>query len=90
MPHKAIEIICRYLGRAPEPAVDLGCGTGLSTQAWRGNCGRAIGVDPSSDMLAIARKKADDVERFQRTVAELFGQSEFDIDFCYRMRVGIK
>lgn len=57
MPHDPIEIICRYLGRKPELAVDLGCGTGLSTQAWHGNCGRVIGVEPSGDMLAVARQK---------------------------------
>lgn len=73
MPHKAIEIICRYLGSTPELAVDLGCGTGLSTQVWRGNCGRVIGVEPSGDMLAVARKKADDQISFIQAYAHQTG-----------------
>lgn len=32
----------------------------------------------------------DDVEKFKIMVRKLFGEREFDIDFCYRMRVGIK
>lgn len=73
MPHKAIEIICRYLGSTPELAVDLGCGTGLSTQVWRGNCGRVIGVEPSGDMLAVARKKADNQISFMQAYAHQTG-----------------
>lgn len=32
------EVIRRYLGHAPDTVVDLGCGTGLSTAAWIGEC----------------------------------------------------
>ncbi|MFR8012375.1 MAG: class I SAM-dependent methyltransferase [Clostridia bacterium] len=73
MPHDPIEIICRYLGRKPELAVDLGCGTGLSTQAWHGNCGRVIGVEPSGDMLAVARQKEDDQLCFIQSYAHQTG-----------------
>lgn len=73
LPHKAIEIICRYLGREPALTVDLGCGTGLSAQAWRGNCGRVIGIEPSRDMLSIAQKKADDQISFIQAYAHQTG-----------------
>lgn len=73
MPHDPVEIICRYLGHRPELVVDLGCGTGLSTLAWRGSCGRAIGVEPSGDMLAVARQKADDSLSFIQTYAHQTG-----------------
>ncbi len=73
MPNDPIQVICRYLGHPPELAVDLGCGTGLSTQAWHGNCGRAVGVEPSGDMLAIARKKEDDRLSFIQAYAHQTG-----------------
>ena len=73
LPHDPIEIICRYLGRKPETVVDLGCGTGLSTQAWCGNCVRVIGVEPSGDMLAVARQKANDSLSFIQAYAHQTG-----------------
>lgn len=59
VPAHAIEIITNYLGKMPETVVDLGCGTGVSTTAWENKCGRIIGIDPSEDMLNIARAKSD-------------------------------
>lgn len=58
MPIYPVKVIARYLERMPETVVDLGCGTGLSTLVWRGNCKNAIGIDPSDDMLFEAQKKA--------------------------------
>ena len=53
-----MELIRLYLGRDIGTVVDLGCGTGLSTDAWKGNCGKVIGIEPSGDMLAVARQKS--------------------------------
>ena len=36
--------------------VDLGCGTGLSTRIWTERAERAVGIDPSDDMLRQARE----------------------------------
>lgn len=60
VPKQAVDIIEGYLGHVPESVVDLGCGTGLSVMAWNGRCGHVTGVDPSDDMLAIARLKETD------------------------------
>jgi len=57
MPDYPVQVIRRYLGHEPGVVVDLGCGTGLSTQAWAGQCARAIGVDASPDMLKKAEAK---------------------------------
>lgn len=57
MPLQPVNIIKKYLGRNPEIVVDLGCGTGLSTVAWKGNCKNVIGIEPNGDMLSIALKR---------------------------------
>jgi SAM-dependent methyltransferase len=49
-----VEAIARYTGRV-ERALDLGCGTGLSTRALARVARRVIGLEPSAAMLAEAR-----------------------------------
>src|SRR4051794_41584802 len=48
-----LELLARY-ARVETPAVvvDLGCGTGLSTRAWSGRGGRAVGVEANPARLA--------------------------------------
>lgn len=58
MPEYVIETVTKYFGCQLGLVVDLGCGTGLSTLAWEGNCRQAVGIEPSGDMLEIALKKA--------------------------------
>jgi ubiquinone/menaquinone biosynthesis C-methylase UbiE len=44
-----------------EGVLDVGCGTGavtLPAKKWVGTTGRAAGIDPSPEMIAVARKKA--------------------------------
>jgi ubiquinone/menaquinone biosynthesis C-methylase UbiE len=57
MPMYPVGIIRRYLGEAPGIVVDLGCGTGLSTAIWKNQCQMAIGIEPSEDMLRVAKTK---------------------------------
>ena len=57
VPERCIQIITDYLGKVPDTVVDFGCGTGLSTQAWQGKCSGIIGIEPSGDMLDIAKLK---------------------------------
>jgi SAM-dependent methyltransferase len=52
----------------PRAAVDIGCGTGLSTLALVGYAQSVIGIDSSRDMLAHARRGSD--------VSYLLGEAE--------------
>ena len=56
-----------------ERVLDLGCGTGLSTLVWDGRCRQVIGVEPSEDMLAIARQKTRPGLSFVRAFAHQTG-----------------
>lgn len=57
-PEKVKEILISYLGRTPACVVDMGCGTGLSTITWSEVSQKIIGIEPSADMLAVAKEKA--------------------------------
>ena len=57
VPFYPVEIITRYLQRKPMTVLDLGCGTGLSTEIWKGHCDKVLGIEPSSDMIAEARNR---------------------------------
>jgi SAM-dependent methyltransferase len=48
--------------------VDLGCGTGIATEALLGAGYEVLGIEPSADMLAIARRRAPGA-RFVRSTA---------------------
>ncbi|MBU3156989.1 class I SAM-dependent methyltransferase [Clostridium estertheticum] len=56
-PEKVKEIILKYLNRDPTLVVDLGCGTGLSTRIWSEVSNKVIGIEPSTDMIKVAREK---------------------------------
>lgn len=73
LPATPVTILIRYLGRAPDTVIDLGCGTGLSTLVWEGRCRRVIGVEPSEDMLAMARRIARPDRSFVRAFAHETG-----------------
>ncbi|MDE7293468.1 MAG: methyltransferase domain-containing protein [Oscillospiraceae bacterium] len=70
VPKYLVEIICRYLGKAPELVVDMGCGTGLSTEVWQEVCGRVIGIEPSDDMRNIAEKKSTEKMSFIKAFSD--------------------
>lgn len=107
-PEKVKEILLGYLGKGPSVVVDLGCGTGLSTIIWNDISNKVIGVEPSNDMIKLAREKAlsqgglqsilkaniDEINpflsSFKENIIDIFGESELKIEFCYRMRIGIK
>ena len=44
-------------GSAPKQVLDLGCGTGLLCNAYAEQEHKVTGVDPSSAMLEVARRK---------------------------------
>lgn len=57
-PEKVTDIIIKYLGKQPSVVVDIGCGTGLSTFIWSGISKEVIGIEPSTDMLNLAKQKS--------------------------------
>ena len=58
VPKYPVNVICRYLGRNPQLVVDMGCGTGLSSEIWQEVSGEVIGIEPSDDMRRIAESKS--------------------------------
>lgn len=84
VPVRAIEIITDYLGKTPETVVDLGCGTGLSTRAWVSKCERVIGVEPSDDMLEVAKLKSGGKASFVKSYSDNTGlpDNSADVVFC--------
>ncbi|VYU21276.1 methyltransferase domain-containing protein [Clostridium tertium] len=61
-PEKVKEIIVKYIEDKPTVVVDIGCGTGLSTTIWSDISNKVIGIEPSDDMLKIAREKSLDLD----------------------------
>ncbi|SPF52663.1 Methylase involved in ubiquinone/menaquinone biosynthesis [Candidatus Desulfosporosinus infrequens] len=61
-PEKVKEIIIKYLGNTPSLVVDMGCGTGLSTTIWSKESSKIIGIEPSADMLKIAKENSSGLD----------------------------
>ncbi len=80
VPEFPVKIIKQYLGKTPDTVVDLGCGTGLSTLVWNGNCKKAIGVEPNDDMLNVAVKKTGDTLSFIKAFAHDTGLPDSSAD----------
>lgn len=59
LPPDARAILLQYLGHRPGMLVDIGCGTGLSTAAWAKYADAVIGVEPSAEMLSLARARTE-------------------------------
>lgn len=70
MPKYPVQAVCRYLERNPDVVVDMGCGTGLSTVVWESICENVIGVEPSGDMLAVAKLKENDRIKFVQAFSD--------------------
>jgi len=61
-PKEIITIATTYLNKKINTVVDLGCGTGLSTEIWLGHASRIIGIDQDPDMIAVAESKNNAIE----------------------------
>ncbi|MFH0070926.1 class I SAM-dependent methyltransferase, partial [Peribacillus sp. NPDC056705] len=66
-PPEVITLLTGYLERRPGLVVDLGCGTGLSSFAWKDAADRVIGVEPNDDMRgkAVAKLNLQSLEQTQ-------------------------
>jgi ubiquinone/menaquinone biosynthesis C-methylase UbiE/protein-tyrosine-phosphatase len=58
-PSAIAELLCVMAGvERPKLVVDLGSGTGLSTEVWAGRAEEVVGVEPNPAMRAIAEERA--------------------------------
>lgn len=73
VPKYPVDVICRYLGRNPQLVVDMGCGTGLSSEIWQEVSGRIIGVEPNDEMRGIAEKKTTSKMSFIKAFSDSTG-----------------
>jgi SAM-dependent methyltransferase len=56
LPEKLIGLLSAYSApRVPELVVDLGSGTGKSSRAWQGKAKSIVGIEPSKEMISMAR-----------------------------------
>ncbi len=56
---KSIGVIAQV--KAGDKVLDVGCGSGrltMAAQNWAGADGEAVGIDPSPEMIQVARKNA--------------------------------
>jgi len=68
------EMVTRFFG--PGPTVDIGCGSGRDTAWLCANGYPAVGYDPSSGLLAQARRLHPEVEFHQASLPELAGLAD--------------
>lgn len=61
-PQEVVTLLAQYLTRRPSLVVDLGCGTGLSTFAWKDAADQVIGVEPNDDMRGKAIAKLESLQ----------------------------
>ena len=61
-PEEVVALLTGYLERKPSLVVDLGCGTGLSSFAWRDAADQVIGVEPNNDMRGKAMAKLQSLQ----------------------------
>ena len=73
LPSKVIEILKIYLNQEINTIVDIGCGTGLSTEICTQFSNNVIGIEPSIDMLNKAKAKENEKMRFMQGYGEKTG-----------------
>jgi len=77
MPPDELDVLERLLGRGQGRCLDVGCGTGLATEAVSELGWSAVGVDLSEDMLETARGRG--LEVVHASATELpFDDATFD------------
>ena len=59
LPKKVFDILKKYYRNNISLIVDIGCGTGNSSEICEDYADKVIGIDPSKDMINIAKKKAN-------------------------------
>ena len=84
LPSKAIEILKVYLDKKINTIVDIGCGTGLSTEVCTLFADNVIGIEPSKDMLNKAKTKENGKMKFIEGYSDKTGLDDecADIVIC--------
>ena len=84
LPSKAIELLKIYLDNNIDTIVDIGCGTGLSTEICTLFANKVIGIEPSIDMLNKAKTKENDKMKFVQGYGDKTGLADeyADIVIC--------
>lgn len=84
LPSTAIELLKIYLNNDIETIVDIGCGTGLSTEVCTSFANNVIGIDPSMDMLNKAKTKENGKMKFIQAYGDKTGLEDecADIVIC--------
>lgn len=67
-------------GPAPAQALDVGCGTGISTRLLAERGLAVVGIDPNADMLAMARAAGPATIEYRIGSAERTGCADASID----------
>lgn len=63
-----------------EKLLDVGCGSGISTSVWSCDC---TGIDPSDNLIAIAKKNHPKLRFYVGRAEELpFPDKSFDVVIC--------
>ena len=81
-PPLAIVDLLLQIAQIPHPdlVVDLGSGTGLSTQIWAGRARRIIGIEPIDEMRRLAETHGVDGIEFRPGVAQQTGLPDASAD----------
>lgn len=80
LPGKAIELLKKYIKNNIDLIVDIGCGTGLSTQICTDYAKKVIGIEPSEDMLECAKKKENQKLTFIKGFSDDTGLESDSVD----------
>ena len=80
LPSKALEILKTYSNNNIETIVDIGCGTGLSTESCTLFANEVIGIEPSIDMLTKAKTKENKKMRFIQGYGDKTGLEDESVD----------
>ena len=83
VPEKLIGLLAGFSApRVPDLVVDLGSGTGKSSRAWQGKAKCIVGIEPSEEMIAVARKQTRSPEiRYEHARAEKTGLPDHCADY---------
>jgi SAM-dependent methyltransferase len=77
-----IDACLRQHGVGGRALLDVGCGTGRSTAAWRDAGYQVVGADVSVGMLSVARTRLPDVEFHHADLRQLPALGRFDVVSC--------